>query len=438
MIYLVPLFFSLMTALLPGPEVLIVFSGEELGRLEPCGCEERPMGGVSKRHSLLLSLKGENRGLLPVSLGDPVGDTRRQDEIKAETFSLALQQMDYTVHNLGEKDLELGEVGLGYIFYYNPVELLSSNVRLSSTTGLEVRSSIVKEIELGGRKIKVGLLGVLSPGLIRYIPAGVEVNSPAESLRPLVKELKGRADLLVLLSHSELEESLKLAETFPEFHIIISGHGLDQPNTNKVGNTLVASCGIKGRHVGVYRYSPLKESGEFEMIPLDSSYPDSGPMLSLLRTYQQRLKDEDLLSKVEKLSLPEGAAYTGSPTCGPCHQTTSIHWDSTAHASAYERLAKAGHEYDPECVPCHVTGLYYITGFESLEKTPYLRGVGCEACHGPGGRHKEEASMGLKTTAYGEMKPADCETCHDPEHSPSFEFETYWERIAHPEEEPKG
>lgn len=39
------------------------------------------------------------------------------------------------------------------------------------------------------------------------------------------------------------------------------------------------------------------------------------------------------------------------------------------------------------CLPCHTTGFGLIGGFVSIEKTPDMAGVTCEACHGPGGAY---------------------------------------------------
>ena len=42
---------------------------------------------------------------------------------------------------------------------------------------------------------------------------------------------------------------------------------------------------------------------------------------------------------------------------------------------------------DGECVVCHTVGFGSRTGYEDEVKTPFLKHVGCESCHGPGSGH---------------------------------------------------
>ena len=416
-------------------DLCLLFSGEERGYIEPCGCAKPQLGGIAKRHALLKSL---SEPWLAVSLGDLVGHVRRQDELKAETIAQALKIMDYSIHNLGEMDLDMGLEVLAYLFPPGSVPLLSSNVRLSSPF-IEVAPYRVHEVAGGGTvRRRIGFMGILSPALLGPPPAGVELISPADALPPLIRELRDKVDVLVLLAHAPWEESLKLARDFPEFHLVASGHGEDHPTVVKEGNTWVFTPGIKGKHMVLYRHNTAEGSGVVETITLDEHLGDSVPMLNLLDSYQERLKQEGLLARVEKFPLPEDTSYAGSRACSPCHPAVFRHWGGTLHATAYETLLKAGRAFDPECVACHVVGLNYVSGFQSPEAGPDLRDVGCEACHGPGSLHIAQASAvgNQPLTGYGKVSPEVCQGCHDPEHGPPFRFDPYWERIRHPAEVP--
>ena len=424
------------------PIIHVVFTGEENGYLEPCGCSEKQLGGISKRHTLINHLREKDENLLLLSLGDLTGKVGRQDEIKMETAFESLDLMGYVAHNLGEKDLEMGTDLLGYLSQISNVDLISSNI-VFTTEVLGIKPYVIKEIKTKDTTLSVGILGIVSPGLVESAYQNMEVMDPVVSLTPLLSDLRDKTDILILLSHAEMEESIVIAEACPELDLIISGHLVDRPDLyrEKVKNTYVIPVGEKGKYVGKITLSPQqKQTGEdeyfnrlppvIEITPLDERFADSPDIAMLLRIYQERLKDEELLAQVFKSDLPSNLAFIANNDCAVCHNKIFKHWEGTGHASAYETLVKAEHEYDPECVECHVIGLNYFTGFETMESTPELKGVGCESCHGAGSDHKDTQSKD-----YGRVSVENCEICHNDEHSPNFEFNDYWQKIKHPREE---
>ena len=427
----------------PSPTIHVVFTGEENGYLEPCGCSEVQLGGFPKRHTLINHLRGKDENWILLSLGDLPGKVGRQDEIKMETALDALGRMGYDAHNIGEKDLNMGIDLLGYLSQISNVDFVSSNIVDLDTSAFNIKPYIIKEIKTEESILKVGILGIVSPELIESAYLDVTVVDPVLALKPLLSDLYDKTDILILLSHAEMEESIKIAEVYPELDLIISGHLVDRPDLylKKVDNTYVIPVGEKGKYVGKITLSTRrKESGEDEHVnssspaiettPLDGKFEDSSEITMLLEIYQERLKDEELLAQVFKSDPPSNLTYIGNDDCAACHNKIFKHWEETGHASAYETLVKAEHEYDPECVECHVIGLNYFTGFETIESTPALKGVGCESCHGPGSDHKETLSKD-----YGKVGIENCEICHNDEHSPHFEFEEYWQKIKHPAEE---
>jgi tetratricopeptide (TPR) repeat protein len=52
-----------------------------------------------------------------------------------------------------------------------------------------------------------------------------------------------------------------------------------------------------------------------------------------------------------------------------------------------------------ECVMCHQGRPAYVAGSVNRFATPMAAGIGCEACHGPGGRHVTEIAAGAAGTA---------------------------------------
>jgi len=85
---------------------------------------------------------------------------------------------------------------------------------------------------------------------------------------------------------------------------------------------------------------------------------------------------------------------------------------------------KKDYTHDSQCLGCHVTGHGRPGGFQSIETTPRLKGVGCEMCHGPGGTYTQAQFMSLTNKEYkksaiaavglvGTIGVKQCEQCHN-------------------------
>ena len=80
------------------------------------------------------------------------------------------------------------------------------------------------------------------------------------------------------------------------------------------------------------------------------------------------------------------------------------------------------------CVECHNENA------ESIAASKH-RIIQCENCHGPARAHAE--SGGTTPTAHHDWPKARiCAQCHVHEHSPEFDLDRYWPRIAHGKETP--
>jgi len=416
-------------------EVAIVFSGEELGSLKPCGCYEGQLGGISRRHSFIDFFRKQKLKILPVSLGDLPKSCGRQDEIKMETLCRALGLMGYVSHNLGEKDIEINPQILSFLSQTQGVEFLSTNVNIDAPFPIKISQSVVKECFDRGSPVKIAFLGILSRSLLgSNLSEYITVSEPIKALKPFVTQLRNKVNLIVLLSHAPLEESREIAQHFPEIGFIISGHNIEEPKDSitYVHNTPIISPGMGGRYVGIARYGVHNRTlvrKSVEVIPLDHSFQESQEMVSLLREYQDIVKEEDLLGKTPQATLPNGLVYTGSFACSVCHKIIYDHWYKTTHANAYNTLIGVGHQYDPECIKCHTTGYGDVSGFLNYEKNQNLINAGCESCHGAGNRHIKDVN-----DAYGSTDERSCVVCHDSEHSPKFQYKEYWKKIEHPKE----
>lgn len=453
------------------PALALVLSGEQRGYFEPCGCSEHQSGGMARRHDLVKKIQAKGWPVTGLDLGGTVNRSRPQSKLKFQTILAALQDMRYSVLNLGPEELKLGAADL--LAYHAPdpkdplggVSFVSANVTLfgSPELGTPIRSKVVT---LG--KYKVGVTSVLGTSFRKEVaPEGanvdITIDDPVTALPAVLKELQAKQpDLLVLLSHGTLAEGKALAKQFPQFAVVMSSGGVEDPevaNPQNIDGTLFVQVGHKGKYTGVVGFFPEDKQNRvrFELIKLtEEQFQDSQKMVEHMRLYQDLLKDAALAENEPAIKHSSGAKFVGTKVCGECHSKALAVWEKSDHAHAYESLIKGRPElkdrwvsriHDPECLSCHTTGwhpqdvLRYVGGFESKAKTPQMLHNGCENCHGPGSRHIQLIEAGDKDAAnkevrltLAEAKKSHCVTCHDLDNDPHFNsasFDSYWEKIKH-------
>ena len=119
--------------------------------------------------------------------------------------------------------------------------------------------------------------------------------------------------------------------------------------------------------------------------------------------------------------LPEERAltYVGESECAKCHAKVANSFKTHKHNDAftnlnknkrYLKLKKEGQE--GSCLKCHTTGYGEPGGFVSVEKTPELAMVGCEACHGPGAEHAAIDKNDKENKKRTIQRKPDCGKCH--------------------------
>jgi hypothetical protein len=433
------------------PETLLLYTGEQRGYLEPCGCTKPQIGGLPRRAAFLASPSRRPNGIhrdgqdgqdgkaarLPsdhpvypgpvpclntvvIDNGDMVEDPGRQSQLKAETLASFYRQNGYAAVNLGECDYRLGFGYLRALQATAKVPFLSANVRLGE------RPAFSETTTASGVTL-VGLLaGSFGPEVQRWNPM-LRVESPEAALARLEPSLK-EVGRVVLLFHGAPDEARPLARRFPWLTAIVTAHEADdyRPEPLVEAGVPMVNAGRKGKVVGCLE---LNTGGvrPHPPVTLGPEWEDESRTRALMNRYLARVGDEGLLQKVPRLPDPDGRHFAGTAACQSCHAGAHKVWKDSAHARAYQTLVTAGHDKDPDCVGCHVVGLGAESGFHSLDRTPHLKDVGCESCHGGGAAHAKAPSQ-YKMPRTGAQA---CATCHVPEHSPNFDYAKFWAKIRH-------
>jgi hypothetical protein len=510
------------------PDAAIILTGQTYGLLQPCGCSRPQKGGLERRMQLMNTLKAKGWPVAGVDLGDIYPDkTSFQDQglLRYKTTMNALREMGYIAVGVGkteftvEIDRVLGEYALQK---QQPPFILAGNLmgvaggkpipreeRFPVPPGANRPMIDLAEVAAVGR-VTVGVAGIVGKSLAgevvkaKFDPS-VTFADNAGVLTSAVKALAAKkSQLNVLIYQGTAVEAEALASAWPQFQVILCRADDPEPPASATkangGNTLIVKVGEKGRYVGVL--GAFKKNGGFDLhyqlVPLDEYYITPGTeaqarkankTLPLLESYAAEVRDSGFLAQAPKkphnaqIAKPElNLHFVGSDACKGCHAAEHAQWARTPHGHALDTLEKVAkrpslRNFDPECVVCHTVGFAHDTGYVDDKKTPELKHVGCENCHGPGSGHaanpkaqdllpllspwKRPGAGNLPAELIKKMaetppvergklrvEPADqvminiaaamCGKCHDPDNDPHFDFYTYWPKVNHSGMAPPG
>lgn len=451
----------------PKPQALLFISGQQHGYIEPCGCTglENQKGGMNRRDTLLTQLRKRDWDVVPMDVGNFERRTGVQAELKLQTSIKALTAMDYKAATLGVDDLRLSSQEL---------LALTASEGKTQTPFISANAFILVEeympklriIETGGRKI--GITAVLGDGFAKDLASSTDIIiAPArQALEKVMADMQAaKCDYKVLLSHSSLAESRKLAVEVPGFDLIVSAGDYPEPDFMlehvEGSSSQLVQVGNKGMFTALVGLYPDGKPVRYQRVALSAQFEDSPRMMKLFGDYQKQLEQKGFEGlRVPVQALEDNVKFVGSESCGECHTKAFEVWKNSEHFTATESLVKPPNSrsmiprhFDPECLSCHVTGWNpqryypYSSGFASLDKTPKLTGNGCENCHGAGSAHlaAESGDTDLDEAAINALRVKmrlplaeakdRCVQCHDQDNSPDFHhdgsFEKYWEEIAH-------
>jgi len=406
-------------------ELTVVYTGNLLAELKPCGCaKEEDQGGIERRMQYLNNIRKNKPNLLLVDTGDHFKEPTRQGKLKAETLMAATEKMQYDAVALGERDLVYGSKFLKD----QSIPFIASNIELENFPMQKIQ---IKKFANG---LKVAVLAVVDPDLFHLKNhAGLSISDPEQIVSQEISRIQQSADLIVLLTHMEREKALKYLDK-DRVDIVINGHIFSETDTvdmkpvYKAGKIFVQASprGQKMGELHITLNKTGKVSFEQRMVRLDSSIKNDPEMVKLYESYNDKVETMFFASLAAKRNKDKVSVYAGDSVCKTCHKVTHDIWAASRHGRAYATLRKINKAFDPECLVCHVVGFNTAGGFISELDTPELKNVQCEVCHGAGKKHASAPTAGFGNNAYKA-----CKKCHVKNHSPGFNFTQYWPKIKH-------
>ena len=420
-------------------DVSIIFTCDTRGRLEPCGCFEGQMGGLTRIFSLLQYQHGESD--LRFDVGDVIGGGEDYNLIEFTYLLKAYADMKFDVMNPGHAETLLSAEQLKRLRAETPVPMVSANIRDRRTGEL-----IFAPYRMLNRKgLDIAVFGVVDPERADgAFGPDLEIEDMASSLQRHVEEAAQSADMMVLLAFTSEERMAELAKQFYEIDVILGG-AVAQPSQELVteNQSVILYTTNQARALGtlVVRHaadgSVSATSHDIQLV--HDRIPEADQVLKLAADYKDEIR-----TAVLKIDDPEAtrddfvpgvrhrAEYMGTETCSACHIDESDIWRKTGHAHAFVALQQKNAAFDPTCVGCHTVGFGDRSGYRREYNGDQLGHVGCESCHGPGSLHVAfrtgDSSMDFKFRPLG---AGDCTKCHFGEFSRPFDWDTFWPAVAH-------
>lgn len=232
-------------------------------------------------HILVLDTGDALRG------GGLLGDTTDGQAVVAAMNLVATDAMA-----LGRNELSLGSAELQKRMAEARFPMLSANVSVRGSPELFAPPFAI--VDIAGHRI--ALLGLTR--LPSEAVADFDVRDPSTAVEPVLDELMGQVDTIILLTNMDYRSAMQLASVLPGIDLVVSASPgqlpTDAVRVAGTGSLVVAAEQPVARHTGrrVGRLTVLLNHGgsltdpQWHSISLDSSYADDPDMATLLAGYR--------------------------------------------------------------------------------------------------------------------------------------------------------
>jgi LysM repeat protein len=422
-------FFLFSNFVIAQKKITILHTNNINGALENCLCEGHPYGSLEKIKVEVDKIRRETKNLLLLDGGDmlsPFGN------VVKDSFAVAIIKMlGYDAITIGDQEFSNGVGFLENNVKKSGLPLISANVSINGTNPFQVY--VIKNIG----SVNIGIIGVLAPKAFSFFPAdkikGVQAQDYKTTITSSIEKVRGKVDLIVLLSHLGYETDEEVAKTFSDINVIVGGHtqsALEKPV--KIGNAIIVQAGNDGYYLGRLDIE-LDAQNKIQnyngkLITMDISLPNDAEVLKFVKAYNFREVQKSVARGGYIQSIPAKYVIAENSECAKCHALEHSEWEETLHAKSIDSIVKKGRAKELKCVSCHVSGFGRIDGFFNKNITKGLGSVNCTECHYTYSEHLKNPSK----VSVEKVTESLCVRCHDSANDPDFNFAKLVNLVNHP------
>jgi hypothetical protein len=384
------------------------------------------LGGLYKKATYLEQIRKSQTGLVVVDSGDLLNEDEEIPEnvqqsarLKADVIAQIYKYVGIDAVNIGELDLVLGIDYLKELEKKHSFPFISANLVDDKDAPIFKRYVIKKVSDKN-----VGIFGVIgdtsemTAKVSEITKDAVFIQDPLQAAEAIVKELSGKVDYIVALTHQGTNRDWVIARRVKGIDLVVGGH--DKQKTKEpfeAEKTLIVQAGEKGQYQGILEVAmDGTKTANNTLVPFSEEIANDPKVKQMITDYNDKIAD---IYGGASESKPAANVALRLSACEPCHADQVKQWKSTDHAKAYSTLVGKSKQFDPKCLACHTTRFEQPEGFNMKQQQMELVNVQCECCHGFA---KEHLSDMTKKPA---PKPvmALCIKCHTADRCPGFDLD---------------
>ncbi len=350
--------------------------------------------------------------------------------LKGDVIAEIYKHIGIDAINVGELDLVLG------VDYLKELEKKYNFTFVSANLVDEKDAPIFKRyiIKKVGDK-NIGIFGIMGDSsdmtakVSEITKDAAYVQDSLKAAEAVVKELTGKVDYIVALTHQGTNRDWVIARRVKGIDLVVGGH--DKQKTKEpfqADQTLLVQAGEKGQYMGILEVTmDGTKTSHNTLVPFGDEIADDPKVKGMIAGYNDKIAD--LYGGASESKSAAAPVALRATACEPCHADEVKQWNTSDHAHAYETLVKKSKQFDPKCLACHTVRFEQPEGFNMKQQQMELVNVQCENCHGFAKEHLSD----MKPIPTPKPPVALCIKCHTADRCPDFEKDVkkLFEKIKH-------
>lgn len=263
-------------------------------------------GSLTQLSTAIREIRQENPNVILVDAGDAIQDNSVEqfNTAKHQPMVVAMNAMGYDVWEMGNHEFNFGLDVLRHVARQFQGQTLCGNVYWANGRRFMPATTV---IERGG--VRIGIIGMDTPMIAEFEKdsdhlKGVVVKDPVAETQKAIRELQGKADVIIGVMHmGVMNENERpdtgmtdLANACPELAAVVAGHMHQDVSSKTVNGVLISEPYKYGRALTRIDLTFQQKDGRYVLtdkkartIPM-ATYADDASLVRKLAPYHEQAR----------------------------------------------------------------------------------------------------------------------------------------------------